>query len=116
MDSKGKCYNRFAIANRTLARRPNAGSTTTAAPVEALEEADVRVVVEATFEEAKFLVLDEPIDSILVEGIGKLDAEPEEVELALAVPSIDAVAGTSLADADVELEGDIEAVVATDTE
>ncbi|KAG9850928.1 hypothetical protein KCU77_g7274, partial [Aureobasidium melanogenum] len=110
-----------------LARRPNAGSATTAAPMEALEkadeEADVRVAVEAAFEETKFLVPGELIDSLvvegiekLVEGIEKLDAEPEELELALTVAPIDPVAGTSLADANVELERDVEAVVATDTE
>ncbi|KAG9530729.1 hypothetical protein KCU93_g2422, partial [Aureobasidium melanogenum] len=92
-----------------LARRPNAGSATTAAPVEALEEADMRVAVGAAFEEAEFLVPDDLIDSLIVEGIGELDAEPEEV-------AIDLVAGTSLADADVEFERDVEAVVATDTE
>ncbi|KAG9648221.1 hypothetical protein KCU95_g18092, partial [Aureobasidium melanogenum] len=96
-----------------LARRPNAGSATTAAPVEALEEADeevdMLVAVEAAFEEAEFLVPDKLIDSLVVEGIRESDAEPEEV-------AIDLVAGTSLADVDVELERDVEAVVATDTE
>ncbi|KAG9739023.1 hypothetical protein KCU73_g9590, partial [Aureobasidium melanogenum] len=99
-----------------LARRPNAGSATTAAPVEALEEADMRVAVGAAFEEAEFLVPDELIDSLVVEGIGELDAEPGEVESALTVTPIDLVAGTSLAVANVELERDVEAVVATDTE
>ncbi|KAH0155561.1 hypothetical protein KCU67_g8657, partial [Aureobasidium melanogenum] len=103
-----------------LTRRPNAGSATTAAPVEALEEADeeadMRVAVGAAFEEAEFLVPDELIDSLVVEGIGKLDAEPGEVESALTVTPIDPVASTSLADANVELERNVEAVVATDTE
>ncbi|KAG9522005.1 hypothetical protein KCU99_g5117, partial [Aureobasidium melanogenum] len=92
-----------------LARRPNAGSATTAAPVEALEEADMRVAVGAAFEEAEFLVPNDLIDSLMVEGIGELDAEPKEV-------AIDLVADTSLADTDIEFERDVEAVVATDTE
>lgn len=99
-----------------LARRPNAGTATTAAPVEVLEDVDVRVAVEATFEEAEFVVPGKLMDLSVVEGIGNFEAEAEEVELALTVPPMNPVTGASLADATVELERDVEAVVATDAE
>ncbi|KAH0369065.1 hypothetical protein KCU65_g3609, partial [Aureobasidium melanogenum] len=112
------------ICEGTAQSRPNAGNATTAAPLEPLEEteeeadeeAEVRATAEAIFEEAEFLLPDELIDSLVVEEIGNLDAEPEEVKLALTVPPINPVAGSSLADANVELERNVEAVVATDTE
>ncbi|KAG9953076.1 hypothetical protein KCU85_g1657, partial [Aureobasidium melanogenum] len=115
-DLRPKVSARAFTRSKAYEQRPNAGTATTAAPVEVLEDVDVRVAVEATFEEAEFVVPGKLMDLSVVEGIGNFEAEAEEVELALTVPPMNPVTGASLADATVELERDVEAVVATDAE
>lgn len=80
------------------------------------EEANERVIVDPPFAEAEFPIPDELEDSLVVNGVEELDPKPDEVELALAIPPVNAVADKSLVDADAELECDVETVVATDTE
>ncbi|CAD0084476.1 unnamed protein product, partial [Aureobasidium vineae] len=95
---RARHYSILTRPNKTPARPPKAGSATAVAPAEDVDEADgeaiERVAVESPVEADEPLVLNELEDLSILEEVAELDAEPEEVALALTIPSISPVVET----------------------
>jgi hypothetical protein len=85
-------YNMLTTASKRPTTRPNLGRATGATPPEELEDTDEEVVeplaVKELVEDVECLILDELDDSSRVEETAELDSEPEDVELALTIPSV----------------------------